>query len=187
VEDIKRAGQVLTNLARGYALRIGRNYITMDDVKIVAKTVLSTAKIERVKAFIALLDAGEGWITREDLADRLNISLSTAYRLMVELRAIGLVDVELTNEIIYTKNSHPANVRIMFLKKDKFEWCLSKEFKQLRDNFNPTDNRKFMKELDPAYDASQKKIRAEAAKVKKGSPKESKGNRDSSNNSKPSH
>jgi hypothetical protein len=58
VEDIKRAGQVLTNLARGHALSIGRNYITMEDVGIVVKTVLSTSRIERVKAFIALLDTG---------------------------------------------------------------------------------------------------------------------------------
>ena len=69
VEDIKRAGQVLTNLARGRALTIGRNYITMDDVKIVAKTVLSTARIERVKTLIALLDTGNAWISTKDLAD----------------------------------------------------------------------------------------------------------------------
>ena len=208
IEDIKRAGQVLTNLARGHALITGHDHITIEDVKIVVKTVLSTSRIERVKAFIALLDAGKGWISREDLADSLNISPSTAYRLMIELMAIGLVDVELTNEIIYTKNNHPANVRIMFLKKDKFEWFLSKEFKQLRDNFTPVDNRKFMREPDPEieaakaaaaatetatttpppddetkkenkeklkrYDAGQAKIRAEAAKMKKGSSKESK-------------
>ena len=68
VEDIKRAGQVLTNLARGHALLTGRNYITMDDVKIVTKTVLSTARVERVKALIALLDTGENWISKKDLA-----------------------------------------------------------------------------------------------------------------------
>jgi AAA lid domain len=213
IEDIKRAGQVLTNLARGCALITGRNYITMDDVKIVVKTVLSTARIERVKAFIALLDAGTGWITREELADSLNVSPATAYRLMIELMAIGLVDVELTNDIIYTKNNHPANVRIMFLKKDKFEWFLSEEFKQLRDNFTPVDNRKFMREPDPeikaakaaaavttttspdddtkkknneklkGYDASQAKIRTDAAKMKR-SGRNSEGNDSSSNNNK---
>ena len=65
IEDIKRAGQVLTNLARGHALITGRNYITMDDVKIVVKTVLSTARIERVKTLIALLDTGNDWISTE--------------------------------------------------------------------------------------------------------------------------
>ena len=44
IEDIKRAGQVLTNLARGHALITGRDHITMEDVKIVVKTVLSTSK-----------------------------------------------------------------------------------------------------------------------------------------------
>jgi hypothetical protein len=204
VEDIKRAGQILVNLASGHALLTGRNYITMEDVKIVTKVVLSTARFERVRAFIALLDTGKGWISREDLADSLNISTSTAYRIMVELQAIELVDIELTNDIIYTKNGHPANVRVMHLKKDPFEWFLGDEFNKLRDKFTPVDNRKFMEEQDPekeaakaaaaeaeenkekskAYDASQKKIRADAAKIKRGSPKEgdSDGSQDSSNN-----
>jgi hypothetical protein len=135
---------------------------------------------------------------------------------MVELNAIELVDTELTNDIIYTKNNHPANVRIMRLKKDKFEWFLSEEFKQLRDNFTPVDNRKFMQEPDPEKEAtkaaaategvtkttsppvddetkanqvkrktyadSQAKIRADAAKMKRGSNKKNKAS--SSNNNK---
>jgi hypothetical protein len=220
VEDIKRAGQVLTNLARGYALRIGINYITMEDVKIVAKTVLSTARIERVKAFIVLLDSGEGWISESELADRLNISPSTAFRLMTELKAIELVDIEETNSVEYTENDNPAMIKIMRLKRD-FDWFLSPEFQQLRDKFTPVDNRKFMQDPDPEkaaakaaaaaseaeattttppddetkkenkeklkrYDAGQKKIRADAARINKGSHKESKDNLDSSNNNKPS-
>ena len=154
VEDIKRAGQVLTNLARGHALTIGRNYITMDDVKIVAKTVLSTARIERVKTLIALLDTGNDWISTKDLADRLNVSRSTAFRLMVEFKAIELGDIEETNDIEYTENNNPATIRILRLKKD-FEWFLSAEFKWLRDDFNPTDNRKYILEPDPEVEAAK--------------------------------
>ena len=44
---------------------------------------------------------------------------------MIEFKAIGLVDVELTNDIEYTENNNPATIRIMRLKKDKFEWFLS--------------------------------------------------------------
>jgi hypothetical protein len=229
VEDIKRAGQVLTNLARGRALSIGRNYITMDDVKIVAKTVLSTARIERVKTLIALLDTCNDWISTRDLADRLNVARSTAFRLMIEFKAIELGDIEETNEIEYTENNNPATIRIIRLKKD-FEWFQSPEFKWLRDNFNPIDNRKYMREPDPEIEAakaaaaatekeaevkakpraeatppvdgetkkvnkekrkryadSQAKIRAEEAKMKRGSNKESKdGSRKTSNNNKQS-
>ena len=113
------------NLARGCALITGRNYVTMQDIHIVVKTVLSTARVERVKAFIALLDSNnDGWISRKDLAEQLRVSRSTAHRYMTELKAIGLVDIETTNEMEYTENNHPADVKIMRLKKDKFGWFL---------------------------------------------------------------
>ena len=46
MEDVIRAGQVLTNIARAHGLITGRNYITMEDIPIVLKTVLSTARIQ---------------------------------------------------------------------------------------------------------------------------------------------
>jgi hypothetical protein len=217
VEDIKRAGQVLYNLARAYALRIGNNYITMEDVRIVARTVLSTARIERVKTLIALLDTGTNWISTKDLANQLNVSRSTAFRLMIEFKAIGLGDIEETNDVEYTENNNPATIRILRLKKD-FEWFLSPEFNWLRDGFNPTDNRDYIRQPDPEfkavkaaaaatetetpvndetetkkenkekikkYVASQKKIRTEATRIKRGSDKGNKnGNRNSNNNNK---
>jgi hypothetical protein len=82
---------------------------------------------------------------------------------MIELMAIGLVDLELTNDIIYTKNNHPANVRVMLLKRDKFEWFPGREFKPLRDNFTPVDNRKFMQEPDPETEAAKAAAATEAA------------------------
>jgi DUF917 family protein len=58
MEDVQRTATVLKNLARGHALLTGRNYITIEDIPKVVKTVLSTSRVERVKAFIALLDLG---------------------------------------------------------------------------------------------------------------------------------
>jgi hypothetical protein len=219
MEDVTRASEVLTNIARGHALITGRNYITMEDIPIVVKTVLSTARVERIKAFIALLDNG-GWITKKDLAEQLHVSRSSAYRFMTELKAIGLVDVEATNDIEYTENDNPAKVKIMHLKQDKFDWFLKDEFKKLRGKFTPVDNRRYMQEADPereaaksaasdtattptttqadgdgdvserrkeklrAYETSQAKIRADAARVKKEFDREMKGGNgnNSSNN-----
>ena len=78
----------------------------------------------------------------------------TAFRLMVEFKAIELGDIEETNDIEYTENNNPATVRILRLKKD-FEWFLSAEFKWLRDGFNPTDNRKYILEPDPEEEAAK--------------------------------
>jgi predicted DNA-binding transcriptional regulator YafY len=145
---------VLTNLARGHALITGRNYITMDDIPIVVKTVLSTARIERVKAFIALLDKG-GYIRASDLAAELKVGRSTAYRFMTELKAIELVDIELTNNVEYTENNNPAMIKIMTLKKE-FDWFLTEDFKKLRAGFTPVDNRQHMNEEDVEKQAAAK-------------------------------
>jgi hypothetical protein len=153
MEDVHRTATVLKNLARGHALITGRNYVTMEDIPIVVKTVLSTARVERVKAFITLLD-NYGWVTKIQLANQLDVSPSTAYRSMTELKAIGLVDVEVTNRVEYTQNNNPSTVKVMTLKKDKFGWFLGDEFKKLRDGFSPVDNRRYIHEEDPEKQAA---------------------------------
>lgn len=54
-EHPQRAAEILFNLAKGHALLYGRNFVTMEDIPIVVKTVLSTAEIDRVKVFSLLL------------------------------------------------------------------------------------------------------------------------------------
>ena len=161
MEDVQRTATVLKNLARGHALITGRNYVTMDDIPIVVKTVLSTARVERVKAFITLLD-NNGSTTKIQLANQLHVSPSTAYRFMTELKAIGLVDVEITNRIEYTQNNNPSTVKVMTLKNDKFAWFLGDEFKKLRGDFSPVDNRKYIHQVDP-----EKQVATEAARATK--------------------
>ena len=159
MEDVQRTATVLKNIARAHGLITGRNYIKMEDIHIVVKTVLSTARVERVKAFITLLDYN-GSITKIQLANQLHVAPSTAFRFMTELKAIGLVDVEDTNRIEYTQNNNPSTVKVMTLKKDKFEWFLSDEFKKLREDFRPVDNRSHMHEED-----KEKQAAAEAARA----------------------
>jgi hypothetical protein len=88
---------------------------------------------------------------------------------MTELKAIGLVDITETNDVEFTENGNPAMVKVMTLKKDKFEWFLSDEFKKLREDFTPVDNTRYMHEEDPERQAATEAASAaEAAKTKAG-------------------
>jgi hypothetical protein len=90
-EDPTRATIVLQNLARGHALLTGRNYITLEDIPIVAKTVLSTAQTDRVTVFYLLLD-NNGNVSTDDITRSLGVSKPTALKTMAELKVIALVE-----------------------------------------------------------------------------------------------
>jgi hypothetical protein len=66
-EECDRAITQLYNLTRGHALSGGRNYITLDDIPLTIKVVLSTASIERVTIFDLLL-AYKGTMTTTQIA-----------------------------------------------------------------------------------------------------------------------
>jgi hypothetical protein len=91
-EDPSRAMTQLRNLARGHALSQGRNYVTMEDMPILIKTVFSTASLERVRIFELLLEFG-GKLSTSQIVESLRISNKTAKRTMAEFKAIGLIDV----------------------------------------------------------------------------------------------
>ena len=55
IEEPDRAIQQLTNLARGHALSMGRNFVTLDDIPLIIGVVLSTASKEGVTVFDLLL------------------------------------------------------------------------------------------------------------------------------------
>jgi hypothetical protein len=166
-EDVQRTVEVLKNLARGHALITGRNFISMEDISIVVKTVLSTARVERVKAFIAMLDSTEGWISVSQMMDALNVSRSTAHRWMTELRAIGLVDITVKNDIEFSKQTgNPTTVKVMSLR-EKFGWFLTEEFKRLRGEFTPVDNREYIDEPDPEKEAATQEAKSPSGAVAK--------------------
>ena len=89
----RRATTALSNLARGHALQIGRNYITLEDVPIVVKTAMDSAQIERVSMFNLLLTHG-GKLTTTQMLESLNVSRKTALKTMAEFKAIGLIETE---------------------------------------------------------------------------------------------
>lgn len=125
----KRAMDSLMNLAKGHALLTGRNYLTMDDVPILVKTVLSTAPLERVLTFDLLLNT-KGVLTRPQIEDFLKISRPTTLKTMRTLEVLGLVDFTKEEE---NNNNLPAKITL----RKEFDWFLSDEFKKLREGYTP--------------------------------------------------
>jgi hypothetical protein len=137
-EDPARAITQLYNLARGHALLVGRNYITIEDIPIATKVVLSTASIERV-AIMDLLLAKGGQVTLAQVAKALTMSKSTALKTMTELAALKVVDKDDDFEVEYNTTKE---IRL----RTEFGWLLSKEFAKLREGFSPIDNSEYKNE-----------------------------------------
>jgi hypothetical protein len=134
-------------LARGHALSGRRNYITLDDIPLIIKVVLSTASIERATIFDLLL-AYKGTMTTAQIADSLNISHPTALRTMTELKALGLV------EMVNGDPNTPAQITL----DPQFSWVFEKEFVELRNGFVPSDNGEYVKkERKEKYPLSSQK------------------------------
>ena len=122
IEEPDRAIQQLTNLARGHALTMGRNFVTLDDVPLIIGVVLSTASKERVNIFDLLL-AKDGVLTASDISLSLNMSAPTARKTMLELWVLKLVDKEGSDD---SDTTHRITL------KPEFKWFTSEEFRELR-------------------------------------------------------
>ena len=141
IEEPSRAITQLRNLARGHALTQGRTWITIQDLSVVIKTVLSTASLDRVNIF-DLLIAHKGILTTKMIKESLNTNHHTAHRIMRELEAVELVDVK--------EPEYDTEEKEMILKED-FKWFLTEEFNKLREGFKPTDNSEYIKEYCKKY------------------------------------
>jgi hypothetical protein len=117
----RRAITCLKNLARGHALLMGRNYITLDDIPLIIKTALDTAPIERVSVF-SLLIANDGILNTTQILESLNVARKTALRTMAEFKAIGLVDIEEE-----TKHEGAGRPQKRMVLNPRFDWFLSDE------------------------------------------------------------
>ena len=136
IETPTRAAAQLYNLARGHALSQGRNYIIKDDISLVIKVVLSTGSIERVLVLDFLI-ANKGSLTTSQISAGMKMSNSTAKKTMTEFKGLELVSMKRI-----TENS---NSEYKIILNPKFEWFLTEEFKELRDDFRPADNKEYIK------------------------------------------
>ena len=128
IEEPDRAITQLRNLARGHALSQGRNYITLEDIRIVIRVVFSTADMARVKIFELLLQF-KGRLNTSEITASLNIVNNTAKRTMTEFKALGLVTLN--------EGENENSVKEIILH-ENFKWFLTEEFKQLSQKIPPT-------------------------------------------------
>jgi hypothetical protein len=126
IEEPDRAATQLYNLARGHALIEGRNYLTMADIPLLVKVVLSTAPIGRATVFDLLLQK-QGKLLSSDIRTGLQFSRPTVLRAMTELMVLGLVDDDQEGD----HDNSPKSIEL----KDQFRWCLGRTFRQLREGF----------------------------------------------------
>jgi len=132
LEDPNRAITQLRNLARGHALSQGRINITMQDIPLLIKVVLSTASKERIILFDHLLE-NDGKLDTISIKDHLINAKKTALKTMTELTILGVTDrLEMQNN---NSDSSSNNNAFQIQLKEEFRWFLSDEFKQLRENF----------------------------------------------------
>jgi len=129
IEHPSRATQQLYNLARGHALSFGRNYVTLEDIFIVIKVVLSTGSIERV-LILDLLIANKGTLTTSQITQAMRISNDTAKKTMTEFKGLELVTMERTGN--NSNSEYKISLDI------KFNWFLTEQFSQLRSEFKLT-------------------------------------------------
>jgi hypothetical protein len=123
IEDPARATIQLRNLALANAISQGRDYIKIEDVKLVVKVALSTTRTSRKKVFDLLLKE-KGELTTSKIVQELDISEPTARKTMREFHALGIADISQTSGYV--------NSELTLVLNNKFEWFVSNEFQNLR-------------------------------------------------------
>ena len=146
IEEPLRAITQLRNLARGHALSQGRTWLTIEDLPLSIKVVLSTASIDRTNIF-RLLIANQGTLTTTRIEKSLNTTAPTALRIMAELKAVELVDMK---ELITETEEKEITL------KDEFNWFLGQEFNELVQGFEPSDNSEYVEAFCKRFNISFK-------------------------------
>jgi DNA-binding transcriptional regulator GbsR (MarR family) len=113
---------------------MGRNFITIDDIPITVKVVLSTASVERV-AILNLLLHKKRSITLSGITNVLPMSKSTALKAMTALAALKVVNMEDT--IVGGNFTKQITLR------EEFSWLFTDKFDKLRQRFDPVDNSEY--------------------------------------------
>ncbi len=136
IEERGRAVTQLYNLARGHALSQGRNFITIEDISLLVKVVLSTASIERVKVFDLLLER-DGRLSTSQITKGLTISNPTARRTMAEFKGLGIINMVGESEDEGNEQQLYDNTEKTMTLKPEFRWFLSEGFRKLREGYTP--------------------------------------------------
>lgn len=121
-----RLNQLLYNLMRGHALVCGRENISEQDLKMVARVTLDSAPPQRAKLFRHLLE-NNGQLKTNEVIDILECSRPTALKYMTELAILGIAyNTGNMNDLSDNLGGRPEQQVIL-----KDSWFISDECKQL--------------------------------------------------------
>jgi len=124
IEKPDRINQCFYNLARGHAVACGRTSINDDDLSIVIKVALSSASLDRIKAF-NLLIKNDGVLTTEQVIHGINCSRPTALKLMEMMCHLNIV-----MEIPPTNFAVGRSEKLIRLT-ERFLWLVGSRFRKL--------------------------------------------------------
>ena len=127
IENPTRAVTILRNLAVAHAISQGRDTISLVDIPMIIRVVLSTTTIGRSKVF-ELLIKHDGSLTTSMICNELGVSSPTAKRAMRELHALKMVDISTV--------AGYSNAELMITVRDQFKWIKDNEFKELWNKSN---------------------------------------------------
>jgi hypothetical protein len=125
IEMPDRINQLLYNLARGHALLSGRRKIDFDDLRTILEVTFSSAPIQRVKIFKALLEH-DGKLKTNQVMAALNCSRPTAIK---ELEALTVLKIAKSVDEEYDIEGKHKEITI----RDEFRRFLSEECRDFRN------------------------------------------------------
>ena len=144
-EEPERVISHLYDIARGHAVAYNRNYITMDDARVVIEVALSSCPFDRYKLLELFVKTDKSELDTEEIATLLNCSDRNARTIMKTMEILGLGKIKEINEE-YNGRGRPTQ---KFFLQEEYSSLLSK-LKGLRraHNVNTSSENNFGSEND---------------------------------------
>lgn len=126
-EEPERAISHLYDVARGHAVLYDRNYVTMDDARVVFEIALSSCPFERYKILELFIRADKFYLNSYEIAYLLNCSDRNARTIIKTMEILGLGT---TNEIMQDYNNKGRPTKVFTLSEEYSNILI--QFKTLR-------------------------------------------------------
>lgn len=112
VEQPTRIISIFQNIAKGHAITENRDYITMEDVYLIPKIMMSTMPEDRMHGIKALLNNYGEAMFIEDIAAEMKVSEKVARKTMETLKVLEVVQIEQVNVQKNTGATHKLRIEL---------------------------------------------------------------------------
>src|SRR3990167_1957892 len=138
IELPDRANSILYNFARGRALLYGRNYIIIDDIKMVKDIAFCSMPNDRRQLFQTLID-NIGIVGTSTIDDALRCSPKVAKGLMETFVVLGIAE-DATLDWNMSTPGAGSDEKAIRLKEETASWLFSDDFAAILSNDKPPQN-----------------------------------------------